>query len=119
MYEYYNPNPSVSIVGDCVVRALSKALGKDWDTTYTELCLYGFSIKDMPSANRVWGRLLTDKGFKRHMVDYDMTVEQFCREYPEGCFVLAIEGHVVTEIDGTYFDSWDSKNEHVLFYWTR
>lgn len=33
----YNPNPHGNNVGDCTVRAISKALGQDWDTTYAGL----------------------------------------------------------------------------------
>ena len=34
MYKYYNPNPEHKLVGDCVVRAISKLTNSDWDTTY-------------------------------------------------------------------------------------
>ena len=31
MYEFYEPNPVSSNVGDCAVRAISKALDIDWE----------------------------------------------------------------------------------------
>ena len=34
MYSYFNPNPHSKRVGDCVVRALSKATDKSWEDTY-------------------------------------------------------------------------------------
>ena len=37
MFEFYNPNPHGRRVGDCVVRAVSKALDQDWQTTYLDL----------------------------------------------------------------------------------
>ena len=55
---YFNPNPEGKRVGDCAVRALCKALGQDWEQVYTGLCLEGFALGDMPSADRVWGAYL-------------------------------------------------------------
>ena len=34
MFEGYNPNPKGKNVDDCTVRAMSKALDQDWETTY-------------------------------------------------------------------------------------
>ena len=34
MYIYYQPNPCGRSVGDCSVRALSAALGLDWEETF-------------------------------------------------------------------------------------
>ena len=44
----YNPNPMGSKVGDCVVRALSKALGQKWEETYIDLCVEGVLKCDLP-----------------------------------------------------------------------
>ena len=51
MYEFYNPNPHNKSVGDCVIRALSKALNKTWDETFIDLFTVAFELKDMPSSN--------------------------------------------------------------------
>lgn len=34
MWVKYQPNPCGRNVGDCAVRAISKALGMDWETAY-------------------------------------------------------------------------------------
>lgn len=54
MYEYYNPNPKNKQTGDCVVRALCKALDKSWDEVYILLCVQGFIDKDWGNVNSVW-----------------------------------------------------------------
>ena len=122
-YIPYNPNPAKNRVGDCTVRAISKALNQDWEQTYAGLTAYGFMMCDMPSANHVWGAYLRHKGFKRYIVDdkgQDIyTVNDFCRDNPEGVYVLAIPGHVVCVVDGNYYDSWDSGGEIPQYYWTR
>ena len=38
-YVYFNENPAGRSVGDCAVRAVSKALGKTWEEAYVELAL--------------------------------------------------------------------------------
>ena len=121
MWKHYNPNPRGARVGDCVVRAISKALGKDWKETYVELCLKGLMMCDLPSANSVWGAYLRDNGYERYVVPNTCpecyTVRDFCNEYKEGTYILALNGHVVCVIDGNLFDSWDSLDEPVNYYW--
>lgn len=122
-YIPYNPNPSRGNVGDCTVRAISKALGQDWEKTYAGLTAYGFMLCDMPSANHVWGAYLEDNGFSQHLVDRHgkrpYTVEDFCIDNPVGLFILAVEGHVVCVVDGHYYDSWDSGEKIPIYYWQR
>lgn len=122
-YVMYNPNPLRSRVGDCAVRAVSKATNQDWETSYAGLYVKGYSMGDLPSANSVWGSYLHDKGFVREIIPNTCpdcyTVRDFCADHPYGMYVLALEGHVVTVVDGDYFDTWDSGEEPVLYYWYR
>lgn len=120
---YYNPNPDGRHVGDCTIRAITKATGESWETVYSWLTAFGYMLKDMPSANHVWGKCLRSRGFKRYLVDDQdddrYTVTDFCNDNPVGTYVLAIPGHVVTVVNGDYFDSWDSGQEVPQYYWTR
>ena len=119
----YNANPLSKRVGDCTIRALSKALNKDWETVYAELSSVGFELCDMPSADHIWGAYLRRNGFRRNVVDdhnQDIyTVDDFCRDNPVGTFVLAIPGHVVCVVDGFYWDSWDSGREVPQYFWAK
>ena len=117
MFEYFNPNPVQKNVGDCTVRAISKALDQDWDTTYWGLCLEGNVRKDMPSANATWGAFLRKNGYRRELAPEDITVFEFSEEYPDGTYILALSSHVVCIIDGVIYDTWDSGNETVIYYW--
>lgn len=123
MYSYYNTNPAQKNVGDCVVRAISKATGRDWGSTYLALSVQGYIDCDMPSANAVWGNYLRSLGYRRHMVPDTCpdcyTVNQFAEEHPEGTYILALSGHVVCVQDGVIWDSWNSGNEIVLYFWER
>lgn len=124
IWQYFNENPYQRSVGDCAVRAVSKALGQSWEQAYVELCLEGFLMGDLPNSDTVWGRCLKNHGFKRYLIPdecpYCMTVARFAEEHPEGTFVLSMPGrHVVTVVDGRYFDSWDSGNEVPEYYWKK
>lgn len=61
-YINFNPNPDRKLVGDCVIRAISKAMNQSWDDTYIGIMLQGYAMHDMPSSNDVWGRYLFERG---------------------------------------------------------
>lgn len=118
MYIEYNPHPDRINTGDCVIRALMLATGiDDWDTMYLELMLEGFVLKNWPDYNGVWGAYLLRHGFMRYSLPNNCpdcyTVRQFCQDHRSGTFVLSTGTHVVTAIDGNYYDSWDSGSETV------
>lgn len=121
MFIEYNPSPTGARVGDCAVRAVSKALDVDWDTAFVLLTAKGFALKDLPNANIVIDRVLRNFGFHRGIVPDECpdcyTVGDFAREHPEGTFVLCTGDHTVCVKNGDIYDSWDSSEEHPLFYW--
>ena len=120
---FYNPNPTGKRVGDCTVRAISKALGQSWECTYTGLSLQGFLLGDMPSANATWGAYLRANGFARRIVPDSCpdcyTVRDFAADHPHGTYILSLASHVVCLIDGDVYDTWDSQDETPLYYWER
>ena len=122
-YVFYNPNPNNSRVGDCVIRALSKVLGKDWEDTYISLCAEGLFYKDMPSADYVWGMYLRKFDFVQKMIPSIcpacVTVREFAETHKEGRYVVKTQSHVVAVVNGDYFDSWDSGDEIVLYFWEK
>lgn len=123
MWIRYNPNPCLKSTGDCSVRALTKALDVDWYKAYELQCLKGQSMCDMPSSNAVWGAVLRDYGYRQYTIPMCCsecyTIRDFCGDNPEGLYVLATGTHVVTIIDGDYYDSWDSGSEVPVYYWAQ
>ena len=119
----WNPNPVGRRVGDCAVRAISKALGVDWETAYVMIASNGFSMGDMPSSDSVWGATLRQHGFYRMSIPDTCpdcySVTDFCNDNPKGTFVLGFGGHVATVVDGDLFDSWDSSSEIPQCVWYR
>jgi len=123
MWRPFNNNPFNGKVGDCSVRAVSVALNKDWEDAYISLCAEGLFYHDMPSSNYVWGMYLKNNGFLQKTIPNIcpdcITVSQFAEDNPEGVFVLTTQNHVVTVINGNYYDTWDSGNEVVLYYFEK
>ena len=122
-YVAYNPNPAGRFVGDCTIRAICKLTNQDWDTVYAGTAFEGFVRKDMPSGNSTWGAYLDRLGYVRRGISdtcpFCYTVKDFCRDHPIGKFLLALDQHVVTVVDGDYYDTWDSGNEIPFYFWTK
>lgn len=120
-FVFYNPNPDEKFVGDCTVRAISRLLLQDWNTTYWDLCTLGGEMHDMPSADDVWGEYMYQRGYTKHSIRNTCplcyTVRDFCLDHPLGRYLLKTSGHVLAVVDGNYYDTADSGSEAVLFFW--
>lgn len=121
MYIEYNPNPLSRRVGDCAVRALTKALDLDWEQAYALICANGALMGDMPSADAVWGATLRQHNYFREAIPTSCpecyTAEDFCKDHPNGTYVLAFGGHVAAVHNGDLYDAWDSSNLIPQYFW--
>ena len=119
----YNPNPTGRSVGDCAVRAVSRALNTDWETAYLLIAKAGYDMGDMPSSDSVWGAVLRQNGFYRKAIPNYCpdcyTADDFANDNPHGIFVLGFGGHVATVVDGDLYDSWDSSSKIPVYVWYR
>ena len=124
-YQYYNPNPRHRrAVGDCTIRAISKALGISWEAAYVDLVIQGFLLGDMPSSNMVMDSYLKSQGFTKQVIkdtcpDECYTIEDFTDDHPQGTYILGTGTHVVAVDSGTYFDSWPSGDETPIYYYKK
>lgn len=122
-YIFYNPNPSKKLVGDCVIRGISKLTGQDWKDVHIGLFLQGYMMDDIQSSNSVWGTYLFNKGYRQYVIPDTcpncMTVEKFCSEHPEGKYLLATGNHVICCDSGNWYDTWDSADEPIIYYWRK
>ena len=123
MWIKFQNNPAGRNVGDCSVRAVSVALGVDWETAYNLIADAGFNMADMPSSDSVWGAVLRQNGFYRKSIPDSCpdcyTASDFAADHPRGVYVLGFGGHVATVIDGDLYDAWDSSQEIPQFVWYR
>ena len=108
----YNPNPQQRETGDCVIRAIAKATGDDWEKVYMELTLKGLQLSAWGDTNIVWEAYLKDKRFLRQVIPNYCpacySIADFANDHPNGTFIVATGTHVVTVVDGNYYDSFDS-----------
>ena len=122
-YIFYNPNHDGNLVGDCVIRAISRATGQTWDKTFAGVTEVAYEMKDMPSSNYVWAAYLKRKGFMKKVIPDTCpdcyTVRQFAEEHPRGSYVLGTGTHAIAVVDGNYYDSWNSGDEVPIYYFQR
>lgn len=115
MWKYYNANVLGNSVNDCVVRAISLAENKTWDETYEELSdiaqREGILLDDV---NFVENYL--DKRYKR-MCHYSKTVGEFAQEHKRGIYLITMEGHITTVIDGILYDTFDCRHRRMWCAW--
>lgn len=123
MWIKYNPNPVGRSVGDCAVRAISAALDIDWEHAFDLIVDAARVMGDMPSSDSVWGAVLRQNGFYRKSIPNTCpkcyTAWDFCKDNPQGVFVLGFGGHVATVINGNLYDAWNSINEIPIYVWYR
>lgn len=121
---YFNPNPLKLKTSDCVIRAICKATNKEWDTIYRELFEIGFELKVTPTNDDAWKEYLNRNDFIQHKVSNKKgvkrpTVASFAAQNKKGTFVLRVANHVVTCVDGYYYDTWDCGNKSLYGYWEK
>lgn len=123
MWRYFNNNPLGRNVGDCAVRAVSAALGIDWEEAYAMLASNGYLMGDLPQANSVIAATLRKAGFYKATIPDTCpdcyTTEDFCEDHPHGLYVLGFGTHVAAVIDGEVWDAWDSTREIPIYYFFR
>ena len=121
-FKYYQPNPKGEC-GDCVVRAVSKAIREDWEDTYTILSLTGKSLYRMPNERDTYSVVLENYGFKYHGISNAKgsrrpKVSDFARKH-KGIAVLRLANHLVAVEDGYYWDIWDCGRKSLYGYWDK
>lgn len=119
----YNPNPQDKKTTDCSIRAYCAAEDIKWEDAYDIACQYGRDNAMMPNDGKNCDAILTEHfgytyhKFRKDEKENNKTVKDFCINHPEGIYVLSVPSHLVTVIDGEYYDSWDSGKKNVKGYY--
>lgn len=136
-WKKYNANSRNNDTGDCVVRSISLAYGKDYDETHKELLSLARDMRvDKYNYIHVFSRYLNElghmgetkaenfysgRGNSKHTEPF--TIEDFCKDNPHGTFILlngkepGDSDHLACVIDGNLYDSWDSSGQYVTRIW--
>lgn len=122
-YSYFNNNPYGKKTSDCVIRALSKALGMTWRDVSIDLSMQAVNMGETQVTNATWGKYLQLNNFKRHVIPDTCpdcyTIRRFAEEHPYGTYVLGTGLHAVAVINGVYYDTQDTGNEVPIYYWEK
>lgn len=117
-FVYYQPNKKdiKDKVGDCQIRALSKALNKTWLEVFdliTPICreqqvmdIFSCDLKKTKEAIESLGFKYTGVSNKRGTKR--PTVDSFAKDHKTGTYLVTVAHHVVAVVDGKYYDTWDS-----------
>lgn len=120
-FRYFNPNPLAVRTRDCVIRAMCAVLGISWDDAFDLIAERAKQMGQTMDDNSVYGSILRQYGFYKAVVNHTcpdcFTARDFCLEHPVGVYVLGFDGHVAAVIDGKIWDSWDSSDLTVAYYW--
>lgn len=123
MYVYFNPNPTGAKTRDCAIRAVAKALDLTWEEAFALIAANAYQMGNMMDMDYVWGSVLRQQGFARHIVPNTCpdcyTLRNFAYDHPCGVFVVGTGGHVATVVDGDIYDAWDSSDEVSVYYWSK
>ena len=134
----YNANERGKNVGDCVKRSLSLAFGMDYNNVGKELMnkvkevmpkSYARGEDSLWKRSGVYDKVIADHGGIKHPhseIDGLYTLEEFVDNVlPEKGTFLVTTGrkpethdHIVCVIDGTVYDSWDSRDQYPYCYYS-
>ena len=108
MYRYYNPHPKGLLTDDCVKRAIVVVTGKSYEAVQRELNAYK-KISGAETFNSAKNLCYVEDrlGAEKIIPEESLTAETFCREYPRGRYILAMEEHWSACVDGVIYDVWD------------
>ncbi len=124
-HAFYNPNPSKKTdVEDCVVRAYCKAFDAEWGDMVVLSTLFAMKDSRLLNDNKVIPKFLEYVGCVRHTVRATKgskrpTADSLSRkrENKDKTFVCSVASHVVTVKNGKYYDTWDSGEKGIYYYY--
>ena len=122
-YERRNINPYGKKTGDCVVRALSLALSRDYFDVYRELFEISIASGYIVNDKHVEEKFMARHGFVKHKQPKKISgkkyliaeIDMLCRDR---VIVISCAHHLTVVIDGTLIDSWDCRGKCISNYYT-
>lgn len=125
-WKYYQPNKKdlKDKYGDCVIRALTKALGMEWLEVFDDIQPISRELQIPFNCKPCYEKYLEGKGFVYHGISNSKgtkrpTVQSFTKEHKEGIYILRVAHHIVAVSEGYFWDTWDSGNKSLYGYWVK
>ena len=125
-YKYYQPNKKdlKDKYGDCVIRSLTKALNMEWLDVFDEMQPLSRELQVPFNCRPCYEKYLDIKGLIYHGISNAKgskrpTVDEFAKNHKNGTYVLRVAHHLVTVVDGYYYDTWDCGKKSLYGYWEK
>lgn len=115
---YYNNNPYGYTDDDCVTRAITLATGESYEEVGRKLYLVG-ELNNCEKLCVDCYEFLIESVYKFPQVkfEYGITVDEFARQHPNGIYLLRMNGHITTLIDGELWDLWNASEKEPTNIW--
>lgn len=116
-FRYLNVNPDGNKESDCVTRAISLATGEH----YTDIRKKLFHTARLLGCEKLCHTCYSffiEQVLKCRPVNCDgMTVADFADINPCGVFLVRMQGHISTIVNGEINDIWDCRDEWLTNAW--
>ena len=117
MYIYLNENPQGYHIPDCVIRAITLALGLDYFEVVKMLHLNGQELQCECLIVKCYEKLLDYDFNLPHYMSFGLTAEEVANDYPNSVLLLRMEGHLSTSICGVIYDIFDCSKMEITDFW--
>lgn len=114
MFIYYNANPNNEIKGDCVVRAISLALHKNYNDVISMLVKNSDYFNCDIIVKDCYSKLLSQY---QSITPSLITVKEVAELFSNNILLIRIDGHLTCSRYGDIYDIWDCSNELVDCFW--
>lgn len=117
MYIYYNVNPKVDHIGDCVIRAISLALNINYDEVIYLLNKVSNYFNCDMLIKDCYGKLLTEELKLPIIKTTNKTVKEVAEDFKNNILLVRVDGHLTCVKYGDIYDIWDCSDELVDIFW--
>lgn len=123
--KYFNANPKGKFAGDCVIRAISVGMGRDYYEVYKEMFELSLSIGYLLDDTQTIEKYLAKNGWvkmpqPRKSNNTKFTGEEFVKNRIKRTMIANIGGgHMVAIKEGYIIDTWDSRYGTIGNYWIK
>lgn len=103
---------------DCVTRAITLALNEKYEVVSKKLELVGELFECEKLCVCCYKFLLDEVYGLERIEEYaGLTIEEFSKYHPNGTYLIRVDEHLTTLIDGIVYDIWDCRDEIVRIVW--
>lgn len=123
-YKNYNANPKGRKTSDCVIRALTMASGKPYETILQELTAISLKTGYFLNDKHNYEKWLESNGFTkmkqpRDVYGYKYTISQIRLLCNASSIVISCAHHLTCVKDGVLIDTWNCGNKTIGNYYVK